>query len=371
MGYVMENLERQENRIQEAIRFLREKRKRVILYGAGYCGHETLALFQSQQIPVVAICDDYRAGQELDGIPISSITEITPDHDTVICITSGFYKTMKENLKRLHLLPFYMELDFGRYEPQKETYAYFAAHEEEIETARQLLEDSFSRRLFLNLCNYRISRKAQWLDGMESTQQYFPREVKLDLHTGGGIHSFLDLGAFDGDSIRGFIEYVHGTYECIIAVEANEKNYRALLRNTASLAQIECHLLGVYKEKGRLRFSVNDAKNAFLSRDGGEILEVDTVDHIVNGRRITFIKMDIEGAEYDAILGAEKTIRKNTPAMAISVYHKVEDLWRILLLLQKIHPHYVYYLRHYSPTVIETVLYAVPRKEGAVHGQSI
>ena len=91
------------------------------------------------------------------------------------------------------------------------------------------------------------------------------------------------------------------------------------------------------------------------------MLEVDTVDHILNGEVVTTIKMDIEGAEYDAILGMEKTL-ENHPVLMVSIYHKVEDLFRLQLLIEKMCPNaYDYYIRHYSPTVIETVLYAVPK----------
>ena len=81
----------------------------------------------------------------------------------------------------------------------------------------------------------------------------------------------------------------------------------------------------------------------------------------MNGEAVTTIKMDIEGAEYDAILGMEQTLR-NHPVLMVSIYHKVEDLFRLQLLIEKMCPNvYDYYIRHYSPTVIETVLYAVPK----------
>lgn len=109
-------------------------------------------------------------------------------------------------------------------------------------------------------------------------------------------------------------------------------------------------------------FSMSDAKNSFAASDGEYMLAVDSVDNILRGRKVSFIKMDIEGAEYDAIRGAYKTIKKMTPILAISVYHLTEDLFRIALEVEKISPDtYDYYLRHYSPTMIETVLYAVPK----------
>lgn len=71
--------------------------------------------------------------------------------------------------------------------------------------------------------------------------------------------------------------------------------------------------------------------------------------------------MDIEGAEYDALLGMKETLQ-GCPALMVSIYHRVEDLFRLQLLIESMCPKaYDYYIRHYSPTVIETVLYAVPK----------
>lgn len=83
------------------------------------------------------------------------------------------------------------------------------------------------------------------------------------------------------------------------------------------------------------------------------------VDDIIEDHEATFIKMDIEGAELNALIGAEKTIRKSRPKLAISVYHKRRDIWEIPMLLLKYNPDYRFYLRCYSFTGNDTVLYAI------------
>jgi hypothetical protein len=82
------------------------------------------------------------------------------------------------------------------------------------------------------------------------------------------------------------------------------------------------------------------------------------LDSIIDDK-ITFIKMDIEGAEYNAILGAHNTITKYRPKLAISIYHKPEDIWEIPSLILKMNPEYKLYLGHYSIAAAETVLYAI------------
>lgn len=361
MNDIVEKLCTDENNVILAIKELQKTKKKVVLYGAGYCGLETLTLMRKHHILVVAVCDDNREGEFLDNLRITSIDKIQHSYGIVIFITSGFNKIMKQRLVQLGLIDLYKEIDFGRYDENKENLEYFREHRQEINTAYTLLSDVKSKTIFINLMNYRVSRKLHFLDGLEEDNQYYPREKILNFSFEPD-HIFLDLGAYDGDSILEFVKYVHGRYNRIFAVEASEKNYKNLLVNTADTPNIECYNIGVYKEKTQLHFMVSDAKNTFATDEGTTVLAVDTVDNIVQAKPISFIKMDIEGAEYNALLGAQETIKSNTPILAISVYHKVEDLFRLLLLIQKIHPKYDYYLRHYSPTVIETILYAVPRE---------
>ena len=74
---------------------------------------------------------------------------------------------------------------------------------------------------------------------------------------------------------------------------------------------------------------------------------------------VTFIKMDIEGAELEALKGSSKIIKKYMPKLAISLYHKKDDILEIPLYIKELVPEYKLYIRHYSNAGVETVLYAV------------
>ncbi len=349
-----------ENHNEQLLIQLKEQHRKVVLYGAGYCGQETEKILRAHDIPVAAVCDDLRNGETMNGHKICTLSDLTVDEDSAILVTSGYQAKMKQNLADHGLMDVYFPSDFGRYEPEKENFSYFQQHERELEEAYGLLSDDLSRKIFRQLIAYRISREPGLMEPFEECHQYFPTEGELDLRKYNDC--FLDLGAYDGDSIRGFIAYA-GTYRKIIAVEASEKNYQMLLEKTKGLAGVECHCVGIWRERGQLHFTVSEAKNSFASEEGSTVLDVDSVDDIMNGRPVSFIKMDIEGAEYDALLGAKETIARNRPAMAISVYHTVDDLYRLQLKIEQLSSRggqYRYYLRHYSPTIIETVLYVVP-----------
>ena len=85
------------------------------------------------------------------------------------------------------------------------------------------------------------------------------------------------------------------------------------------------------------------------------------IDDLVQQRclnRLDFIKMDIEGAEMHALIGAEKSIRRFCPKLAIAVYHRTQDLWEIPEWLDKLDLGYRFYLRHFTIHQEETVLFA-------------
>lgn len=89
-------------------------------------------------------------------------------------------------------------------------------------------------------------------------------------------------------------------------------------------------------------------------------MQVTSIDEHFPDDEITFIKMDIEGAEIEAIRGAENVIRRCKPKLAISVYHKRNDMFEIPLLLHQMYPGYKFYLRQFSKALSETVLFALP-----------
>lgn len=115
---------------------------------------------------------------------------------------------------------------------------------------------------------------------------------------------------------------------------------------------------GLWNKTDILRFDGSKSSGSRIKENGSEKIEVTSIDETLKGKRATFIKMDIEGAEYKALLGAEQTIKKWHPRLAICVYHKLVDIFEIPSLLLKFNSKYKFALRQYSTIGNETVLYA-------------
>ena len=114
----------------------------------------------------------------------------------------------------------------------------------------------------------------------------------------------------------------------------------------------------MWNKEETLRFHINKSDSA-INTSGELEIEADTLDNIYN-KKISFIKKDLEGAEYNALIGCKKTIQRDRPILAISIYYKPDDLWRLPCLIHEFNDEYKFYLRHYSLWQSETVLYAIP-----------
>lgn len=198
-----------------------------------------------------------------------------------------------------------------------------------------------------------------WYDATEG-RQYFD----LSHLTYGEDEIFVDGGSCDGMSSVRFAQQCNGHYKKIYCFEPDQKNIEKLQRNfqLRNIKNYEIIDKGLWNEPQELLFAARGAANSYIAQADEENavkIEVTSLDEALCGQRVSFIKMDIEGAEYKALLGAKRTIAENKPKLAICVYHKPEDIWELPGLVLDIRPDYKLYFRHYSSGSTETVMYAL------------
>jgi FkbM family methyltransferase len=179
---------------------------------------------------------------------------------------------------------------------------------------------------------------------------YFPSDL-FDLRTD---EVFVDCGAYNGDTLQSFME--HGGNGEMIAIEPDRANLEELMEKFHDAVPFEC---AVGSKKDVVSF---DSGKGWLSSigKGNSVVTVNTLDDLLADKRLTFIKMDIEGYELEALHGAERVIRNNRPILAICLYHRESDLWKIPEYVKHLYPDYRLYLRRYAEDCWEEVLYAVP-----------
>ncbi len=171
---------------------------------------------------------------------------------------------------------------------------------------------------------------------------------------------FVDAGGFSGETAEQFIINTSNKYNSIYVFEPNKDladKCRSRLKNYDNCNVIE---KGCWSKNTQIGFDCAGEGSSIVENSNyTSVIETTSIDEILKGGEATYIKMDIEGAEYEALLGAEKTIKKYKPKLAISIYHKRCDIWEIPKLLLSYNLDYRFYLRTYSFSGNDTVLYAL------------
>ena len=194
------------------------------------------------------------------------------------------------------------------------------------------------------------------------SEMYFPR----DIMTLSDNEVLADCGAFDGDSIRVFLERTSRSFGQIYAFEPDAMNRRALERYLFSLPPSESDRIrvfpfGVSDHEGTVYFDASGTAGSRVTTDqSAGSIECCRLDDVLGGISPTIIKMDIEGGEPDAVRGATQTIRTARPILAVCAYHKCEHLWTLPPIISAALPDDRVFLRRYAEECWETVYYAVP-----------
>lgn len=165
---------------------------------------------------------------------------------------------------------------------------------------------------------------------------------------------FVDGGSLDGESTQLFFRHCPNGYSYVF--EPDPVLFERTRKALEPYPNTELFPYGIYDKAAVLRF---DRSGARVAEEGGLAVEVRKLDDLLEGRPVTYLKMDIEGSEMAALRGAEQIIRTQRPKLAISVYHRPEDIWEIPNLILDYHPDYKLYLRHYTLEDCDTVLYAI------------
>jgi FkbM family methyltransferase len=186
-------------------------------------------------------------------------------------------------------------------------------------------------------------------------RQYF--EPFLNLQTKDEV--FVDVGSFDGYTSQEFMKRCPDCRSLHI-LEPEPTNMAKVQARFGDNTKIHYHSYGASDCAQILRFKSGGSASAIC--DEGELcISVDRIDNLVQ-EPCTFLKMDIEGGEISALNGASHTISEYHPRLAISVYHKADDLWRIPDLILSFRNDYDVYLRHYTEGITETVMFFIPQR---------
>lgn len=173
--------------------------------------------------------------------------------------------------------------------------------------------------------------------------------------------AFVDAGGYDGQTSLDFAKWASVSENIKITVFEPEPEFQKKCHKTLeNISNVTVVPKGLWDKDDVLLFDINGSESKIVeASDNAVKIPVTTIDGILKGDDVTFIKMDIEGSELKALRGGGETIKKYKPKLAISIYHKPEDLIEIPNFLLELNPQYKFWLRHYSMAWFDTVLYAI------------
>lgn len=334
--------------------YLKETNKPIFMYGMGDGALKIMNVFDRYNIKIQGIfaSDDFQRGHSFMGFPILKLSQIEKEYDDFIIILAfGAY--------REPLLSYLYELSekYEFYAPDVPVSIvddvifdldYVKRYENDFDRVYNLLSDEKSKQVLIDILNFKISGNVKYLKACQTDlSEIYDNLIILDDN-----EDYVDLGAYNGDTIVQFLDATNGKFSSITAFEPDNKNYKKLIRNIERLGLRDCEEIKLlncasYSKKDVLLFSNRAGRNSTLNCIRGIETIVDSVDNVMDGKRVSLLKLDVEGAEEQSIIGASNTIKTYKPKIVLSAYHKNSDLHLLPLIINDLHNGYNIYLRHH------------------------
>ena len=352
--------------------YLKTAGKPVVLYGTGDGADKVLARLAETGVPVSGIfaSDEFVRGQQFHGFTVRTYSELLALRETVIVLIA-FASELPDVLERFYKLASVHET-YAPHVPvfsgeETVTAAWIKKYERELQMVYERLADAVSRETFASVLNYKLSGKLSYLQACTTNRAEDLRTIFSFV----GEEMYLDLGAYNGDTVQEFLQLTRGRYKKIVALEPDPKNYKKLTDfvRQYELKNVTCLQAGVWNDCGSLELTGNGGRQSTfweadrsgfatqnLSQTGSmkkkikkQQVTVVSVDTVLGNEHADYMKFDVEGVEKEALEGAAGHLAPDgngaLPKLLVAAYHHDEDLFALPLLLWKLQPEYKIYLR--------------------------
>lgn len=341
------------------------KSKNVCVFGLGrYFREAFIQQNVKEKYSVNLLCDNNKEKvdevikeygfKDIQGISVLDLAKIP---DVVVIVMVGDSRNIITQLHSLGIKNVfnYAEVSLSNIFDMPKSLEWFKLSENKIFETYKLLEEKSKKiysDLLCNRFNWNVSKHSY--EKLTTNGEYFTTDVfKLNEN-----ESFIDCGAYNGDTIESFLKATNSEFNAIYGFEMDEKNYCDLVQKVNNLeseisSKINCYNCGVFNENKEITYGCgteNDPSEgiSIYKTDNCKKAKVIKLDDMFSDINVTLIKMDIEGSELKALQGAENIIKKNKPKLAICIYHKVSDFWEIPLYLKSLVPEYKIEVRHHN-----------------------
>jgi FkbM family methyltransferase len=345
------------------------KHQAIWIFGAGQFGRDLCTALQRSGYTVAGFVETSPAATLVMGLPLYNWQRWSTTHsDAPLCIgifNRGMPLDKLESLVRQNgahdvYLPwdlyhaFKLELGWRFWLSEPEL---ILSKLDALDEAVDCLSDNISKSCLLDIVAFRLGLNTAYDSFHHAESQYF-NSITLGALQGRPIR-FVDGGAFNADT---YLELCSLTdVQEAYLFEPDAANYAQLVANTSLQAgKFQCLPLGLSDRYGILSFNAGNGEGASITQDGSAHIAVVALDTVLAGHTVDFIKLDVEGAELQALHGAKQLIQRSRPVLALSLYHRPEDLWELPLALAMMCKDYRFYIRQHFSNSFDSVLYGVP-----------
>lgn len=337
--------------------YLQQCDKPVVLYGMGDGAEKINAVLEEKRVWISEIMasDEFVRGHSFLGHRVKKLSEIEEQYGNDFVILVCFGTQIPEVMDHIYEISKKHELYAPNVPVTGDTLfdlEFANAHKSQLQTVYKMLADEQSKKVFENVIRYKLSGDLKYLKAVET-----PSDEKYDLLGIGIEETYVDLGAYDGDTLVEFLNETSMQFKKLYAMEPDGKSYRKLKRRLYMISPtlLECYNCGAWSENTTAVFSLRKGRGSRAVSDDGNprhserIHEVKmmTVDTMLGGSEATYIKFDVEGNEGEALRGASETIAAFKPKLNIALYHRSEDMFELPALAAKLNKKYKFYMRHH------------------------
>lgn len=355
------------------LHIIKEYRKSYVLFGAGPLGKQILHNLRNIGIEPLGFADNNANlwGKKVDGLPVHSPKDATVQFKKKAVFIIAIYTNQPviRQLQNLNVrFTTFASLAWYYSEAMLPHGALDLPHQiflqaDKVQKAFGLWHDDLSREEYLAQLQWRTSLQTDNMPlHLSPDETYFP----IDIVRFSEDECFVDCGAFDGDSIAAFLRLCENRFNKVWAIEPDPENYQHLqeriqLYDAEIVRKVIPLQAAVGLKRQKIAFNATGTAGSTVGEGSYEVNSI-PLDIILKSDAPTYIKMDIEGAEMDALVGAKQVIKKHLPILAVCAYHKQEHLWEIPLLIQSFSNEYEFFLRRYSDECWELICYAIPKE---------
>ena len=341
----------------------------VFIFGAGKFGRDLADVLRRNKFEVSGFIETDPKHRQVSGLPVYSWSELSPlDKQQQIAI--GIFNRMMpmDELQRLAqqagykniFMPWHIYEQFSNDLGWRYWLGSAGAITNalsDIETIYNKLSDELSKQCMLDILTFRLGQKTAYASFKHEDNQYFNALTLSSIKD--GHLSFIDGGAYNGDT---YLELTALTrVDKALLFEPDPNNYTQMVANVNHLKDdVTCLPLAISDKYSILSFSSDGGEGGAISEDGGQYIATVALDELIRNQTFNFIKLDVEGGEINALNGASELIARCRPMLAISLYHKPQDLWQIPEVINRLSEGYHLYIRQHYFNSFESVLYAIP-----------